>query len=177
MEFLSPIITLVLGLAMAFFGRRFAIFLVAAAGFLLGLALGGRWFDNQVVSIIVGIVLGGVLGWLATRFLKALITIAGFILLGLVGLQLAQIFGFQDNALMQAVFFIVGGLIGAGLVWFLFNWGLIIVSGLAGALIAVGGLAALLGQSPATLVWQIVGIVVAGLGIWFQWRDMRRRGV
>jgi hypothetical protein len=173
MELLTPIVTLVLGLAMAFFGRRFAVFLVAAAGFLLGLALGGRWFvDNQVVSLIVGLVLGGVLGWLATRFLKALITITGFILLGLVGLQLAGMFGFQGNALMEGAFFIVGGLIGAGLVWFLFNWGLIIVSALAGSLIAVGGLTTLLNQPSDNWIWQIAMIVVAVLGIWFQSRQL-----
>jgi hypothetical protein len=163
----------VVGLLLAFAGRRLFWLLVATAGFLVGYTLVGFLLPgvNDWIPLVTGLVLGLVFAFLAKGFTKFLLGLAGFILVGSLALTLAGQLGFTGN-IPGLVVFLLGGLVGIGLVLFAFDLSLVLLSVLAGAALFVRGLPGIIPLENQTLVL-ISGIVLAVVGFLAQWRGRR----
>lgn len=173
MDLLASIILIVLGLVLAFAGRRFIWLLIALAGFWLGFKLVALILPGQdeLIQLLVGLVVGVLGAILARKFTHVLLWIAAFVLVGAALLTLGEIF-FPDSTLLLVLFFTVGGLIGLALVRWALGLAVIIISALGGAALVMQGLPALLGTTPGTLNL-VIGIVVAVAGFIVQWRFLK----
>ncbi len=126
-------------------GRKLFWLFVAVLGFAAGLTVASRLFHVQPewLQLVIGIA-AGILGALLAYFLeKAAIAVAGFLggayIATSLAISLAGNIGAKGDAL-NWVLFIVGGIVGAVLAVALFDWALIILSSLAGALLIIEGL-------------------------------------
>ena len=176
MDLLAPIVLIVLGLVLAFAGRRFIWLLIALAGFWLGFQLVAWLLPGQddTVQLLVGVVVGVFGAILARRFTEVLLWIAAFVLVGAALLTLGEIF-VPDNTLILVLLFVVGGLIGLALVRWALGWAVIVISALGGAALVMQGLPGLLGTTPGTLNL-VIGIVVAVAGFFVQWQYLKDNG-
>lgn len=167
---IAPIVLILLGLVLAFAGRRFIWLLVGLAGFVLGYNLITFFIPGQggTIQILIGIIVGLVVGFLATIFTRLLLYLAGFILIGNLALTAGAIIGL-DNLLVQVLIFIVGGLVGLGLVLFAFDTSLVLISALGGAAMVMQGFGQIFETFP-DLLSGLVWLVVAVAGMVVQWR-------
>ncbi len=129
-----PIITILIGASLLFFGRKVYWLFAASAGFVAGLTLAGHLFQGTRESIVLIIAIGlGLVGiLLAVFFQRAAIGIAGFLAGGYLILSLASAVGLEQN-FMPLLAFLSGGILGTILISLLFDWALITLSSLAGA--------------------------------------------
>jgi hypothetical protein len=135
------LINLVLGGALLVAGRRLFWLFVGAAGFLTGVQLATRfWQEPNVPSILVGLVVGVLFALLAIFVQALVIGLAGFLIGGYILTVVATMLGIDLAAITTWIVYIVGGLVGLVLVRFLFDWAIITLSSLAGALLIVQGL-------------------------------------
>jgi hypothetical protein len=119
-----------------FFGQRVFWLFVGGVGFAAGLELSNAVLASQPENtrLIAAIVLG-VLGAVLALFLQKLaVALAGFFMGGLVVSAVLNMIGQQQNPLAW-LFMLIGALIGAGLIVGLFNWALILLSSLGGAML------------------------------------------
>lgn len=178
MAIATPIIAIALGLALAFFGRRFLKMLIVIAGFVLGynlvkLIMPGS-DESALLGGLIGLVIGGVAAWLANRFLRPLLFIVAFILVGSMGLHLANlIFGTEGGSFWGVIGFVVGGAIGLAVLRWAFAPAIIVISALAGGALVAEGLPGLWTTIPPWLA-ELAGLVVLGGGGYFQWMNYRR---
>ena len=164
---IAPIVLVIAGLVLAFAGRRFLWLLVGIAGFALGYTLATFFLPAGFFPLLIGIVVGLIGAFLATRFVKLFLYIAGFVLMGIVLMAIGEVFGL-NGLVIQLLLFVVGGVIGLGLVKFAFNLSIIVISALGGAAMVMQGLPALLNTDPGPLNL-VIGIVVAVAGFIVQW--------
>ena len=169
---LSSILQIIFPIAPLLFGRRLFWVFVAVAGFLVGLALSGLLISgqSQFVHILVGIIVGLVGGLLAVYLTKPMAAVGGFLAWGGAALLLANPLGIEGAG--RWIVFFVAGLIGALLVFLLFDWALIISSGLSGATGIAAGLSGLFGSLPQ-LVYLVIVVALLAVGIVYQAREMR----
>jgi hypothetical protein len=165
-----PLALLLGGLAVAFAGRRLLNFAVAFAGFLLFYNLVEFFLPNQSDwTLLIIAVIGGVIGaWLAIRFLKIFLYVMGFIFIGNAAWAVAGFFGI-DSTLIRMVVYLIGGLIGIGLVRFMFDVAIVIITALGGASAAAYGAQLLFNIQSTGQVWVIVFLLVALAGAIVQW--------
>jgi MFS family permease len=138
------IVNLLLGIVLLFFGRKLFWLFVGVAGFLVGMEMAERFFAGpQGMKLLIAIAVG-ILGAVIAIFLqKVAIAIAGFVIGGYLTVELLRasalfpkaLAGFQGMAV--SVPYIIGGIIGAVLLFVLFDWGLILLSSLSGASLIV----------------------------------------
>jgi len=161
------------GISLLTLGRKLFWLFVALIGFEVGAYVAARIFTQQpdwivlVIAIVVGII-----GALLAIFLQnGVIALAGFLAGGYLGVALLDVFGL-DFGLLALIAFVIGGIIGAVLVMLLFDWALIGLSSLVGALTLTNvflprSALALL----ATLVLFIIGVSIQAAG----WQSDKRR--
>jgi hypothetical protein len=163
------------GLALLTLGRRLFWLFVAAIGFEAGALIATRFFpqSSELVVLITAILLG-IIGALFAIFMQGLIVGAvGFIAGGVIAIQLVNVLNIDLNWL-PVVAFVIGGIIGATLIAMLFDWALMALSSLAGAItltkifIPTGSLALV-----AIIVLFIIGMAIQSGWMWSQ----RRRTV
>jgi hypothetical protein len=82
MDIASALVLVVLGLAVAFMGRKLLWLFIAAAGFVFAYQLTSRFLGESAISFVISVGVGVVAGYYATKFANLLINIAGFILVG-----------------------------------------------------------------------------------------------
>jgi hypothetical protein len=138
------IVNLLLGIVLLLLGRRLFWLFVGAAGFLVGMEIAQRFVSGpQGMKLLIAIA-AGILGAVIDIFLqKAAIAIAGFVIGGYITVELLRasalfpkaLAGIQGTAF--SVPYIIGGIIGALLLFVLFDWGLIVLSSLSGASLIV----------------------------------------
>jgi len=130
------ILAIAVGLALLFFGRQLFWLFVAGAGFAAGLALATDLFQGQPDWLVLAVaVIAGVLGAVLSIFLQRLaVGLAGFFTGAYTVLTVVARLGYQDWVWIAAL---CGGILGALLVIVLFDWALIILSALTGALLVV----------------------------------------
>jgi hypothetical protein len=124
------------GIGMLLFGRKLFWFFVAGVGFIAAATWASRTFARESDFMVLLIALAaGFIGALLAMFVRWLaIGLAGFLgggyvvfsLLALVGLDLGE---------FSWVFYLTGGVIGTILFAIFFDWSLIILSSLSGAVI------------------------------------------
>jgi len=155
------------GLALLILGRRLFWLALAALGFVAGMTYSSEFLPGQseTAALLIGLAAGVIGALLAVFMQKIAIGAAGFLAGGYLVLGLFRLIGAEPSALG----FIVGGIVGLILIYPLFDWGLIIVSSLAGALILVQTLEA------ARAVSAIVFAVAFVFGLIIQSALHRRR--
>lgn len=182
MEPLALIIALV-GFVFLFFGRPLFWLFTAISGFILG-ALIGTYIARDLGPagiVILGLIVGGLFAVLSIYLQKPMAAVAGFLMGGtiasllyvaavtggnvMVGLSL----GFGD---MAPVAFLLGGIVSAVLIWVTFDWALIILSSLFGALLATPGVLMFLPLPGVSTL--LIPLALAALGIFVQSRLLAR---
>ena len=157
------IISILLGGALVIAGRKLFWLFVGAAGFVAGLQLATQfWQGPELLAILIGLVVGVIFALLAIFLQGVAIGVAGFLAGGYIFTVLAGMLGLNQGAFSWIVY-LIGGIIGALLVVFLFDWALIVLSSVAGAslisqaLLLPAGIAGVI-----FLALVIVGIVIQG---------------
>ncbi len=124
----------ILGAGLLAFGRKLFWFFVAAVGFVTGLELATRFLQNstELTKILVGLG-AGIVGALLAIFLERLaIAVVGFIGGGFILTRLLDLLNVHIGV-ADWIIYVVGGIIGIVLIFFILDWMLIILSSLAGA--------------------------------------------
>ena len=160
------ILDIVFGGALLVAGRRLFWLFVGVIGFVIGVELSVRLFHgNDLFTVLAGLVMGVIFALLAVFVETLAIGLSGFLGGGYVGLSLAQMLGSPSNAIL-GIAFVVGGVLGAILIYWLFDWALISISSLAGSSMVVTGLhlrPAVAGT--AFLVLLIAGVLIQGFAM------------
>jgi hypothetical protein len=160
------ILNILAGALLLLFGRRLFWLFVGVIGFIAGMNLAAQYLvgANQWVILVVGLVAGLIGAVLAVLFQRIAVALAGFYAGSYLAIYLLGVLG-VDTAQFPWVISILGGILGAVLVFVLFDWALIVLSSLVGAsLIAPALVSGSQGQMIVFVVMVIIGIVVqAGL--------------
>ncbi len=161
------------GISLLTLGRKLFWLFVAAIGFEAGMLFASRVFQRQPEWLVFVIaIVAGIFGALLAIFLQnVVIGAAGFIAGGLVAVGIIDMLNL-DVSFLPLIAFIAGGIIGAALVALLFDWALIGLSSLAGAITLTS---VFLPRSELALLAMVV-LFCIGLAIqagW--WRSEKRR--
>ncbi len=169
---LESLVLLGVGITMLFFGRRFFFLVIGLAGFLLGYRLTGLFFQGteEIVLLLIGVLTGFIFSFLSTRFFRFVVSLSAFVLMGIVAQVIAESLGMDVSGWSNVIVFLVGGLVGLGLEAFVFDVGIIVITALAGSLLAVTGLGRMFPELQASAYLQLLAFILAGLGIFFQLR-------
>jgi hypothetical protein len=140
----TAIANLLVGIVLLLLGRRLFWLFVGVAGFLVGMEIAKRFVAGPQATNLLIAIAAGILGAVIAIFLKkAAIAIAGFVIGGYIAVALLHESALLPTALSGihgATFvapYIIGGIIGAVLLFVLFDWGLIVLSCLSGASLIV----------------------------------------
>jgi hypothetical protein len=151
------------------FGRKIFWLFVAATGFFAGFELATRYLNLKPAWVALVIALAiGLLGALLAYFFQSLaIGAAGFFAGLYIASRLAYLLPAQAKS-WEWLVILIGGIIGIVLMYIIFEWALIILSSLAGAILVVNGF------KLAGTIGTIVGIVLFAAGLIFQTSLNRR---
>lgn len=157
----TPLILIVLGALLLFLGRKLFWLFVGGVGFVFAMNLASRFIHSESeTTILVIAVIVGIVGAIAAIFLqKIAVGVAGFLAGGYVATTLVtSIVSLPDQFWLT---FAVGGILGAIMVVVLFDWALIVLSSLAGAVLITQGLHVRpLGTGILLIVLFICGVLV-----------------
>ncbi|CAN5266478.1 hypothetical protein BH20VER2_BH20VER2_06460 [soil metagenome] len=162
-------VQLALGVLLLLLGRKLFWVFVGAIGFVVGVQIARYFFGGQSELVLLLIALGiGLVGALLAILLQRLaVAIAGWVAGGYLALRLAAQLDLQPESLRWIAFF-VGAILAAILFSMLFDWALIILSAITGAVLIAEALP--LAREAA---W-IVAAVLCVLGALVQLRGFRR---
>jgi len=136
---------LLVGIVLLLFGRKLFWLFVAVAGFVAGVEAAHYVFPHQTEVFTLSVALGlGLLGALLAVFLqKVAIAVGGFVGGGYLAAALAGPILRSAGLRYPGVWvcFIIGGILGAILLYIFFNWALIILSSTQGAHLILRGFA------------------------------------
>jgi hypothetical protein len=170
---LSGLISVILGAALLFTGRRLIWLFVGALGFVFGMQLASLLPQlSQTTVLVIGLISGIIFALLAVFLQRLAIGIAGFLAGGFILTTMFARLGVES--LSNWVVYIIGGLIGILLVTLLFDWALIIFSSLAGAALLLQSFSS---ETPAGVLifflLALTGIIIQG-GLMLRGRRRRR---
>ena len=128
------IINVLLGIMLLTLGRKLFWLFVGFIGFAVGFQYAASVWQLQSQLLLIGLAaLTGIAGAvLAVFFQKIAVGLAGFAGGGYVTLNLINLLGVRLDQLVWLPY-LIGGLIGVMLMFFIFDWALIFISSLAGA--------------------------------------------
>ena len=157
-----PILSVLIGAVILFFGRKLFWLCVAAVGFAAGVEVAPHLVHepSMVLQLSVALVFGFIGALLAMFLQKIAIAISGFLAGGKLALALVTAFLVQ-GANYPGVTFIIGGIIGAILLLSLFDWTLIVLSAVVGAYLICHTI--VLPQTGATILF--VALAAIGIGV------------
>ncbi|HEX9011961.1 MAG TPA: hypothetical protein VF813_00540 [Anaerolineaceae bacterium] len=150
---------LVVGVLLLGFGRRLFWLFVGVIGFITGLSLGGRFFpDNATLALITGLALGVIGAGVSVFFQRVTVIVAGFLAGGYLAVSLLGM-AMAIPAGSTTLPYIVGGILGAVLASVFFDWALIILSSLVGAVLAAPSIPI----DPSLQIVLVAGLMIAGV--------------
>ena len=128
------VINVLLGIMLLTLGRKLFWLFVGFIGFAVGFHYASSVLNLQSQLLLIGLAaLTGIVGAvLAVFFQKIAVGLAGFAGGGYIALNLINLLGVRLDQLIWLPY-LVGGLIGVMLMFFIFDWALIFISSLAGA--------------------------------------------
>ncbi|MBW2645516.1 MAG: hypothetical protein JRE23_04940 [Deltaproteobacteria bacterium] len=135
---MTSLIHVATGIFLLVGGRKFFWFFVGAIGFITGLTFAGQILsiDSPVIILAAGIILG-IIGIVIAIFMQGFAIFAGGFLAGsYIAYMIVISFGLIPRELFW-IAYIAGGIAGAILLFFLFDWALIALSSIAGASIII----------------------------------------
>lgn len=167
-----PILSILIGAIVLFFGRRLFWLCVAAVGFAAGMEVAPHLMHEPtpILQLSIAIVFGFIGALLAMFLQKIAIAIAGFLAGGKLAMALVAAF-VAEGARYPGIAFIVGGIIGMILLLSLFDWALIVMSAVVGAYLI--GHTIVLPPTGATILF----VALAVIGIVVQASAFRRKTV
>ena len=167
-----PILSVLIGAVVLFFGRRLFWLCVAAVGFAAGMEVAPHLMHEptQVLQLSIAIVFGFIGALLSLFLQKIAIAVAGFLAGGKLAMALTAAF-LAEGARYPGIAFIVGGIIGAILLLSLFDWALIVMSAVVGAYLICHTI--VLPQTGATILF----VALAVVGVIVQASAFRRRAL
>lgn len=182
MELIIALVMLPVGLLSLFLGRKLFWLFVGLSGFLLGLLLGGvvglgnNWEAPVILLVALGI---GVAAAILSIYLqKPMASLAGFVLGGLLAAILYMLVRFGTDVATRLMFggpgpetwvlFLGGGLVAAIFVWVTYEWALIVLSSLTGALITFVGVSPFMPQFLPGIMYLLILVGLAAIGIYVQ---------
>lgn len=126
------------GLVLLAFGRRLFWLFVGCIGFVAGYAFVQRFAGVQSDLLLIVISLfSGLLGaLLAIFFQKLAVALAGLVAGGYIGISIIPLMSLGGDQLLW-VFYVIGGFLGAILLFLIFDWTIILISSLSGASLIV----------------------------------------
>ena len=153
-------INILIGLILLFAGRRLFWLFVACVGFASGYHYAQQiWaIHSPILVLVLAVAVGAVGAIIAILFQKAAIVLAGFAAGGYIGLILFDQFAGLSSQMVWLPYFI-GGVIGAVVLFLVFDWALIFLSTLTGATLIVQMAA----FSPWVEIALFFALVVAGM--------------
>jgi hypothetical protein len=160
------------GVCLLTLGRKLFWLFVALIGFEIGAFVAARVFTSQPDWIVLVVAVGvGIIGALLAIFLQQLVVAAvGFFAGGYLGVALIGLSNLDSGALALLAF-IVGGIIGTIVIVALFDWALIGLSSLVGAITLTE---VFLPRHAFTLI-AIVALFAIGVAIQAGWWQRERR--
>ena len=160
------------GISLLTLGRKLFWLFVALIGFEVGAFVAARVFTRQPEWIVLVIALVvGIIGALLAIFLQQLVVAAaGFVAGGYLCVTLLDLFSLDSDPLALLAF-IIGGMIGAALVAMLFDWALIGLSSLMGAIT----LTQIVLPRSASALLAVIVLFVIGVAIQTGWWQSERR--
>jgi hypothetical protein len=163
-------VQILVGAVLLLLGRRLFWVFVGAVGFIVGAQIATRFFAGQTQLVLLLIAIGcGLVGALLAVVLQRLaVFAAGFFAGGYLGLRLAETLQLQPD-LMRWVLFFVGAMVVAVLLSVLFDWVLIVLSALTGAVLVAEML-----PLDRTLAFAAAAVLFL-IGAAVQSRTLRRR--
>lgn len=155
-------INILIGLILLFAGRRFFWLFVACVGFASGYHYAQQiWaIHSPILVLVLAIAVGAVGAIIAILFQKAAIVIAGFAAGGYIGLILFDQFAGLPSQMVWLPY-IIGGVIGAIVLFFVFDWALIVLSTMTGATLIVQ----MVTFNPWFEITIFLTLVIAGMAI------------
>jgi hypothetical protein len=167
---MRSVVSLAVGLVLLFLGRRLYWLFVAGIGFLTGVELAPRLLPGQPEWVILvaalGLALVGTV--LAIVAQKVIIALVGFVAGGGTGVLLLHTLGAGGDVITWLVYF-VSGVVGIVLLLALFEWGLILLSSLAGANLIVGGIGERVHLSRGISIVALIVLAVIGMIVQAGW--------
>jgi hypothetical protein len=157
-----PIVSALIGVVILFFGRRLFWLCVAAIGFAAGVELAPHLIHepSPLLALTVALVLGFIGALLATFLQKIAIAVAGFLAGGKLAVAISGAF-YAAHTQDFWLTFLIGGIVGALLLLFLFDWALIFLSSVVGAhLIRAAIVLPATGNAILFVVLVLIGVVV-----------------
>jgi len=161
------------GISLLTLGRKLFWLFVALIGFEVGAFVAARVFARQPewIVLVIALVVGIIGALLAIFFQQLVVAAAGFVAGGYLGVALLDLFNLDFDPLALLAF-VIGGMIGAVLVTTLFDWALIGLSSLVGAITLTE---IFLPRNPLALLALVV-LFVIGVSIQAAWWQSERRG-
>ncbi len=135
---IRTLLPILVGICLLLFGRKLFWLLVGAIGFVVGMNFATHFFHDRPESfIIISALVIGLLGAVLAIFLqKVAIGLAGFLAGGYLALNFVERFNWESTSL-QWIVVLGAGILSALLLTILFDWALIVLSSLTGALFIV----------------------------------------
>jgi hypothetical protein len=126
---------IIVGLALLILGKKLFWLFVAAIGFIGASDMTARYFSGLPDwQILIVAAVAGLLGaLLAIFFQKVAILLVGFYAGGYLAVSLFSMLNMAPPSALPWALFVIGGLLGAVLLYLLFDWTLVVLSSLAGA--------------------------------------------
>lgn len=165
---MSEIYWIIGGVLLLITGRKLYWLFVAIIGFILGLSVSMTYLELEAVWVywLIAIVCGVLSGFLAVALQRLAVGAAGFITGGYGLVFFLEMIGI-DPGEFTWIFYIAGGVIGAILVLVVFEYALIVLSSLAGAMLISHSFNFSQGLETAAFL----GLVL--LGFLMQWAGLR----
>jgi len=127
-----PLVGLIVGVALLFFGRKLFWLFVAAIGFAAGMEIAPQITPSPIFVLVIALGLGVLGAILSIVIQKFAIAVAGFIAGGRLAIGLSAAF-YMNYAEYSRIIFLIGGILGAILLLLLFDWVLILFTSVEGA--------------------------------------------
>ncbi|MCG8350421.1 MAG: DUF4203 domain-containing protein [Chloroflexales bacterium] len=152
---------MLVGVAILFWGRRLFWLFVGGVGFAMGINLATRLLSGQAEStiIVIALVLGVLGALLAITVQRLAISVAGFFAGGYITLYLLNALSMSTGPL-DWLYALIGGIIGVFLISALFDWALIILSSITGAVLIMQTFT----LDPTLSAFLVLALTVLGIG-------------
>ncbi len=155
----APVAALAAGAVLLLFGRRLFWLFVGVLGFVVAYRLAGAYLGGAEASWIVALA-AGLLGAVAAVLVQKLVVTVAGLAAGAIGfIWVAEQLGWAPG-LPTLVGALVAGVVGAALLRWLFELGLVALSALAGSALVVEGLALDERRGVVFVVLAVVGALV-----------------
>ncbi|AOY58625.1 MULTISPECIES: TM7S3/TM198-like domain-containing protein [Desulfococcus] len=149
----------VVGIMILFIGRKLFWLFVGSLGLMAGLTYTERFLGPQEEYVILGIaVLIGLLFAVSAFLLKKIaVGVAGFMVGAYVTFYFLKVFGYHETQFVWLIC-LLGGIVGIALMAFLFDWAIIFLSSVFGAVLVIQSIA----LEPHITPWAFFGMVILG---------------